>query len=394
MKQIITLFFVIYLHISVLSQSMDPIQDLYSIDDKIVWSALEEIEANQIVEAIPVIIELIRGKHPVTQLRFLEVLKFFQYDDLIGLVYDFIGRSDSFNEFDPPFDPLRAKISATLLLFYLGDFSTFDYVFEYINRNKPSVAVEAVYLLPFIQKYVPAYSNDAYNELLYAYLNSAEGSNIKYFCLENLNKLNPSNFNSDLINQFTQSEVFENRIQALRLLCHNKIAGLNQILIYQLSHEGESSIRINIVDSLLVLYGLPSDLKAIIDHLPNEVNSTAYSIISYEIEEFIPPRPTVTTDEMIENLITYNRELFEYGWINIESLRTDFEASLERIQNEYRNSDLTQLCEIIYNLFIQIDDAVAADNLTNEGYKFMHYHVMYIKESIETELGTCEEREK
>ena len=55
---------------------------------------------------------------------------------------------------------------------------------------------------------------------------------------------------------------------------------------------------------------------------------------------------------------------------------------------------MTQLCEIIYNLFIQIDDAVAADNLTNEGYKFMHYHVMYIKESIETELGTCEEREK
>lgn len=393
MKTLTIIILTVCLNVILFGQSADPIQDLYSADDTVVWEALEQIEANQVVEAIPVIINLISLKNPTTQIRFLESLHTLDYEDLIDIVFEFIDRADTFSEFDPPFDPLKAKISATLLLFYLGDFSTYDYVFEYINRSKPVVADEAIYLLPFIYEYVSTSSNDAYNELLYGYLNSPDGSNAKYFCLENLNRLNPSNFNADLINQFTQSDIFENRIQALRLLCQNRIQGLNQILKNQLSNEDEASIRITIADSLLALYGFPSDLKAVIDYLPNETNNTAHSIMSFEIKNFIPPRPTVTTAEMIENLIQYNDELFQYGWITQYSNYSIYKRYLEKIQAAYGSQSLPDLCEILNSILQRAESQRGSYLLTEEGYKFLHYHGTYIKENVESELGTCEERE-
>lgn len=394
MKTLITIILTVYMNVILLGQSNDPIQDLYSTDNAVVWEAVEQIETDQIVEAIPVIINLISQKNPITQIRFLECLHTLNYEDLIDIVYDFIDRAETFSEFDPPFDPLKAKISATLLLFYLNDFSTYDYVFEYINRSKPMVAAEAIYLLPFIYEYVPTSSNDAYNELLYGYLNSPDGSDVKYFCLENLNKLNPSDFNADLINQFSQSDIFENRIQALRLLCQNRVQGLNQILINQLSNEEEGSIRIKIVDSLLTLYGFPSELKAVIDHLPNETNSTAHSIMSFEITNFIPPRPTVATADMIENLISYNDELYAYNWITESPTYLSFSRLIEKVRAAYNSKELEDLCFNLNQIITNAEGLRGGPLLTEEGYKFLYYHTTYIKENVESELGTCEERDK
>ena len=362
------------------------INDLYSLDEIVVWQSLEEIEANNISEAIPTIIDLIPIKYPTTQLRFLEVLQFFNYEGLIDLVYEFIGRADSFNNVDPPFDPLSAKIRATLLLFYLGDFSTYEYVFQDISRSKPAVATEAIYLLPLIYEYVPTSSNDAYKELLYGYLNSSDGSDVKYFCLENLNKLNPSNFNADLINQFTQSEIFENRIQALRLLCRNRIQGLNQILINQLSNEDEASIRIKIADSLLALYGFPSDLKAVIDHLPNETNSTAHSIMSFEIREFIPPRPIISTVQMIENLILYTTQLFQYNWINDSTNYKTYVSELEKQKKFYIEKDEEKLNHSIKHFLEMVEEHHKPELLTEEGYKYLHYYGTYIEGNVKEEF--------
>ena len=385
-KTFVIFFFLINI-CSLFSQDKQHIiNDLYSPDEIVVWAALEDIEANRIGEAIPIIIDLIPIKHPTTQLRFLEVLQFFNYEGLIDLVYEFIGRADSFNNIDPPFDPLRAKIRATLLLFYLGDFNTYEYVFQVINRSKPAVANEAIYLLPFIYENVPTSSNDAYNELLYGYLNSPVGSDVKYFCLENLNKLSPSNFNANLINQFTQSDIFENRIQALRLLCRNRIQGLNQILINQLSKEVEGSIRITIADSLLVLYGSPSDLKAVIDHLPNETNSTAHSIMRFEIREFIPPRPIEPTVQMIENLISYTTQLFQYSWIKDSTNYKSYLSELEKQKKFYIEKDEDNLNDSIEHFLELVEGHHKPELLTEEGYKYLHYYETYIKENVDEEF--------
>lgn len=394
MKKIIMSLFIFSLNFNLLAQEGDPIKDLFSNDDLIVWEALEEIENLNITEAIPVLIDLISAKHPVTQLRFLEVLKYLKYDQLRSAAYEFIHRSDTFNDFDPPYDPLKAKVKVTLLLFYLGDFNTYNYVFDYISEIKPNVADEAIYLLPLISEYVPSHSNQAYIELLYAYINSEENSVIKYFCLENLNKMNPANFNADLITQFTQSPVYENRIQALELLCQNRIPGLNQILINQLDNESSPTIRIKIVDSLLVLYGTPFELHTIKNYLTRETDNTNHTIISYEVANFIPPRPTVTTEEMIENLITYNDELLQYGWITEYPVYNSYKKILEKTQESYRSQSLPDLCENLNSLLQLAENQHGGPLLTEEGYKFLHYHGTYIKENVESEFGTCEEREK
>ena len=78
----------------------------------------------------------------------------------------------------------------------------------------------------------------------------------------------------------------------------------------------------------------------------------------------------------------------------MESLHNKFKNLLLKIEANYSNKDFPTLCKLIYSLFLQIDNALAIGELTTEGDKFMHRLLFYIKENIDSEFGTCEEKGK
>jgi len=152
------------------------------------------------------------------------------------------------------------------------------------------------------------------------------------------------------------------------------------------------SLRIGIADSLLFRFGEPSDLKAVIDHQPNDPDETAKSLMGYSINEFIPPKPdSLNCYELCEKLISYTGELFQYGWIRNEETRDYYVQQLAEVNKSIEiTGEINDACVIIKDQIIpQVERDLKDELISEEGYKFLHYYTIYIKEDIEEEFGAC-----
>ena len=176
---------------------------------------------------------------------------------------------------------------------------------------------------------------------------------------------------------------------SLKVLITYNTAEAEDILLNQLPVDPAWSLRIAIADSLLLHFGKPIDLKTVIDYQPIEPDETAKSLMQYSIQEFIPPRPTVTTSVMIVNLDSYTDELYQYGWIPTEERYNSYKGLISQIKKLYNRSILNDLCIKLNQLISNSFQDVQYGYITQEGYKFLHYYGTYIKENVETELGTC-----
>ena len=162
----------------------------------------------------------------------------------------------------------------------------------------------------------------------------------------------------------------------------------NLLLKVQLIQDPSWSFRVDLADSLLIKFGEPSDLKAVIDYQPTEPDETTRSLMGFSIQEFIPPRPTVSTSEMIDNLQSFTQELLQYGWITEYSVYNLYQNKLSVIEEAYNKQKVNALC-ILLDDFLSYTEGLSRILLTIEGYKFMHYHGTYIKENVESEFGPC-----
>lgn len=94
---------------------------------------------------------------------------------------------------------------------------------------------------------------------------------------------------------------------------------------------------------------------------------------------------------MINNLITYTEELFQYEWIIEQETFDYYVTTLIDLRESLYAGELELACSIINErLPAQIEQDMQEMLITIEGYKFLHYHTVYISESIEYWLGPCE----
>ncbi len=114
--------------------------------------------------------------------------------------------------------------------------------------------------------------------------------------------------------------------------------------------------------------------------------------MGYCIDKFIPPRPTVSTSQMITNLIGYVGDLYQYGWLRDQQLLVvNWVDSLQTLQKFYARGNAEASCNKINGILNTIENYPHPGYyMSEEGYKFLHYHSVYIKENIESELGPCE----
>lgn len=380
---------IILLIIPISAQNSSPIDDLYSNDDNVVWAALEDIKNENLQEAIPVIVDIISTKSPVTQIQFLETLAFFHAAEINSVAHELINRADDFAAVDPAFDPLIAKVRATSALFQVMDYSTTQYVFDLINMEYPIVSPSTTLLLPFIIENVSEYSSQAYDALVYAYQSVDKSNSLYFFIVDNLARINYNEIGDDIIDEFINNVKFESRMFSLKVLISYNTTDAESILLNQLPIDPAWSLRIAIADSLLSHFGKPLDLKTVIDYQPTEPEETAKSLMQYSIQEFIPPRPAVSTSEMIVNLDLYTDQLYQYGWITTEERYNSYKNLINQIKKFYNRSKLNELCSSLNQLLSNSFQDVQYGYITQEGYKFLYYHGIYIKENVETELGTC-----
>lgn len=389
MKKIILIFLLLQINIPILSQSLeDVIDDLYADN---IWqppSAISYIIEYDLVEAMDILPELYDEKPPIVQITFLEAFLYFEDPSTQELLLDFIERADGFVNEEFPLDPLQQKVAATYYLFAIDDYSTYGYVFDIINRdgleNSGPIAFNS---LSLIMNNMPLAEIQAKNSLIEIWDNSLNSHN-KYFSMLALVEKYGTEMISRIINTFNTDDHLPSRSLALEYLFEFEYSGLNLLLKVQLIQDPSWSFRVDLADSLLIKFGEPSDLKAVIDYQPTEPDETTRSLMGFSIQEFIPPRPTVSTSEMIDNLQSFTQELLQYGWITEYSVYNLYQNKLSVIEEAYNKQKVNALC-ILLDDFLSYTEGLSRILLTIEGYKFMHYHGTYIKENVESEFGPC-----
>lgn len=390
MKRIFIIFILFYLT-SIFAQNnqQDLIQDLSDPDPNVRGRATYTIVQNNLVEYIPYIENLIFGQsEPFMIFDYLEALNKLHSPNIVSITMQYIDLADTFESMFPKDDPLSMKLQATMILFANQNYSTVDYVFQIIERDRPKVDFGALHSLDFIIRNIPDYAVQAKNELIYI-SNNCTDEYARYIALS---YLNDNYLNEELqlyVDKFTTDLDFTVRLLALEYLFTSEYYDLENLLLQRISLDSYPTNRRIIVDSLLTVFGKPIDLKTVIDYQPTEPDETAKSLMQYSIQEFIPPRPTVSTSVMIVNLDSYTDELYQYGWIPTEERYNSYNGLISQIKKLYNRSILNDLCIKLNQLISNSFQDVQYGYITQEGYKFLHYYGTYIKENVETELGTC-----
>lgn len=392
MKTKTIILFILFTLLIKPSFSQSLIDSLTSNDYDIILTKLDEIVEQHRVEAISVIHNTIEQSDPYIQLQFLHTLDALNDQAIREYTHNLIDRAEQFAIHESPENPLFAKVDASGILFKYDDFTTAEYLIEYIELKKPDV-YWFLDLLPLVYQNIPAFRQVIKDDLVNI-LENAEYETNRFIALEYLIEFAGTESITNIVDAFVNNNKSSIRFLAFKGLIKLNYQELNSLFKSRLSLDSDDVIRTEIADSLLTKFGTPSDLKAVIDYQPNEPDEVSRRFMGHSIQNFIPPRPTVGTNDMIRNLIHYNDELLQYGWVKTESLHNKFENLLFKIEIKYNNKDFPTLCDLIFSLFIQIDNALAIGELTTEGDKFMHRLLFYIKENIDSEFGTCEEKGK
>lgn len=304
---------------------------------------------------------------------------------------EFIAFADNFGNMRPKEDPLEMKVKATLFLFDAENYSTLQYVFDIVNRDKPDVNPDAIILLARILIEVPTYSETAKTELQYI-MNNSSSETSRFNAMLFLSIHTNSEYLSDFVDKFLNDEDITVRDQALGHLFNLHYTDLKNLLHQQLSADPSEIIRAKIADSLLIVFGEPSDLKAVIDYQPTEPDADVKTWMQFAIIDFIPPKPdTLNWDALTTRLISYTDEMFGYGWIADEETRKHYSKMLTAIIESIENTGQTiEACSIIQSQILErLEEDLSMELVTVEGYKFLHYYTIYIKEEIEENYGAC-----
>ncbi|GIK59334.1 MAG: hypothetical protein HND39_05820 [Ignavibacteriota bacterium] len=381
----LTPLFVLFYSQVIAQTSEELINALYSENPLDVTFAIEAISEQQIYEALPAINELFESQPPFLQLAFLHALLVLDDADVETKALYVISIADEYANYDPPFkyDPLDAKAKATLVLIEMQNYSTVNYIFERIERDQPNYDGLSLTVLEIILNQYYPYEMQARTELENILNSLPYSSSEKYeaFCI--LIDKYGWQFQDQILDIFVNADYLPIKLKALEYLIQFNYSELNSLLKERIETEEYWSLRVDIADSLLQKFGEPSDLKTVIDYQPNEPNETAKSLIGFSIEEFIPPKPALNWSGLITKLISYTTEMYQYGWVANTQTRDYYITKLNLLNSQITSGRYKDACSTLNKaLLVQIEKDLATNKITTEGYKFLHYYCVYIKEEF------------
>ena len=384
-KIIIVISIILFYHTFISAQSnQEFVNNLYSDDFLLKFSSILVIEKDSIIEALPVLNELIESQPPLMQKEFLSAMAALGDPNLYEDVLAFMQRSSNFDQGEYPLDSIDANVFGTSLLFSMNDFSTYHYIFASLKQTAESVNITAFNMLKYIIDFVPE-KEDSAKQFLIDFWDNSTDDYYRSSAMRDLVERYGLEFTDRLIYTF-ENDSMPLKISAFEFLSSLKYSGLQQLLRSRLPIEESWSFRATISDTLLKKYGLPTDLKIVKDYQPTEPNSTARSYMNHSLKKFIPPKPdsTVTALVMTDTLISYNNQLYNYQWITSDSLHSNYSTRLQTIRDYIANSNYTSAQTEIDDMQTSVEENYNSPSplLTTEGWKFLHYYLEYIGERI------------
>jgi hypothetical protein len=384
MKTKTIIIFILFTLLNNPSFGQSLVDSLTCDDYDIIFNKLDEIVEQYRVEAIPIIHNIIEQSNPYVQLQFLHTLDALNDLEIRGYTHALIDRADQFASHESPEDPLFAKVDASGILFKYNDFSTAEYLIEYIELKKPNV-YWFLDLLQLVYQNVPAYRQVIKDDLVNI-LENAEYETNRFIALEHLIEFAGTESITNIVDAFDNNTKSSIRFLAFKGLIKLNYQELNSLFKSRLSLDSDDVIRTEIADTLLIKFGTPSDLKAVIDYQPNEPDEISRRLMGHSIQDFIPPRPTIATADMIDSLISYTAQLLQYNWIKDSINYKTYLTELENQKKLYIQKDEDNLNDSIEYFLELVEEHHKLELLTEEGYKYLHYYGTYVKENVENDF--------
>jgi len=264
------------------------VNNLYSDDFLLKFSSILVIEKDSIIEALPVLNELIESQSPLMQKEFLSAMASLGDPNLHEDVLAFMQRSSNFDQGEYPLDSIDANVFATSLLFSMSDFSTYYYIFASLSRTTGKVNITAFNSLGRIIDFMPE-KEDSAKQFLIDFWDNSIDNYFRSSAMRDLVERYGLEFTDRLIYTF-ENDSMPYKYAAFEFFSSFKYPGLQELLRIRLPIEQSSSFRVTISDTLLKKYGLPTDLKIVKDYQPTELNSTARSYMEHSLIKFTPPK--------------------------------------------------------------------------------------------------------
>jgi hypothetical protein len=366
---------------------------LHSADVHDRIDAAQRIADCNLIELIPVLEERIYAEEYLYAAhRMLFALAKLDSDNLEQIALDFIDNVDNLT-LRTPDDPLSSKVFASQVLFNLQNYSTIDYIFQIVERDRPEFNVLTIFILiQFLNNVdLTQYREYAKTELL-NYLNTDADYIVRSLVLDRL----AVNFGTQVIEVILDKVYNEQewilRSTALKSLLNINYLNSRSVFYERLQDDPHRDIRWEISDSLLCYFGEPQDLKKILDYYPNEPDSIVRKYMQHSANVFIPPKPHILNwSGMITKLIAYTNEMFTYEWIVNTQTRDYYISKLDLLKIQIESRRYKDACTTLNNdLLARIETDLGVNNITIEGYKFLHYYCVYLKEDFTQTLYPCQ----
>jgi hypothetical protein len=356
------------------------------------FEALNYIQKNRLEEYIPELESRIFNQETLQlQEAYLVTLNALDAENTYDFAIQYYSSIDSFNS-EPHIEvisKLQLKASVQYIFFKYGDYSRTEDIFTYLDDpNETKFYGLIIHDLKTVYENVPSFQTQALDWLLYI-LNETTDIVERKIALKILHQINYTDVTNICVNIINnQTEDGNLKYFAARVLFTRHYAGLPDIFREKINDDPSDVLRWRFASGLLEHYAVPSDLKLVIDHIPNETNEDVRGMFEIIVDLFIPPKPVnLGLDQMIANLISYTNDLVEYGWI--ADWQIDYMGYLLEMQEAIENERYEELCNTIEMFLPEIEQAYEGGDITKEGYKFLHYHTTYIKEKYEEEFGPC-----
>ena len=363
---------------------------LDSSDNNIHGQGIDAIRFYHITEAIPAIEERFWKKNESKQSLYLRVLVELGASSVESFALAYIDSADN----DTSDWALLKKVRATRELFLIGNFSTINYYWEWLEeykngKYKPDVGF--LHALPEIIRNSPSPEDveRAKAESIY-YVQNSRNEGVRYTLITSLANIYGNEMIPLLLEISKKDKSSGNRYAAYEELVKLNYSDLHNYTKERLYSEQEPLYREFHADTLLVRFGTPKDYKYVSDYLNQEPDSDATFGISVGLAIFEPPLPDTTapTSTMLDTLTSYTNQCHGYDWLKDEAYKNELLNKIETAKNYLSSADSVN-CAIEMQKFQNNVAEVYADSagsypkyISEEGYKFLYYYSSYIIERL------------
>jgi hypothetical protein len=353
------------------------------------FQSIKLILEYQIPEAVTKVEENFWNQERELCIYFLRALKKYNLPLFASFAHSLIDSIDYINAKYPPCDPLKIKVEITVLLFEENDYSTTQYIFQLIERDKPKVNFESLYLLDKVIENIPEYELLAKNELIRASKQYHDKVNSS-FALAKLIMFFGQESLQDLVDIFINHSESAVRRYALKYIQEYHYQDLNNLLKSRFISDQMLSADISYY--LLKYFGQPSDVQFVLDNLQFINDSLTYSSIKayYNSYEPAPPQNYSTLLEYTDYTNSLCDTLYAYIWLGDQQFKDELQSIIQSAQSNLQAGD-SVACAVQVKSFQDLVDNVYKDSLnadprfvTLEGWKFLYWNAQYILDRLPT----------